>query len=76
MRAMNFDNPDWRPLERLIGSRCAEFMWMWREGGVQFYKHINTRRYLHLDKTGRCYRQGPTGLEPGNLDEELKRVFA
>jgi hypothetical protein len=72
---MNFDQPNWAPLERLIGAGCAAFMWMWCEGDVQFYKHIDTRRYLLLDSDGRCYRQGPRGLEPANLDEELKRVF-
>jgi hypothetical protein len=44
-----FERPDWTPLERLVGDGCCDFMWMWREGGVQFYKHIRTRRYLLLD---------------------------
>lgn len=75
MRAMNFDHPNWVPLERAIGAWCAQFMWMGREGGVAFYKHIDTRRYLRLDSDGRCYREGPRGLELANLDEEVKRVF-
>jgi hypothetical protein len=75
MRVKNFDNPNWRPLEKLIGSRCAQFMWMGREGELECYKHIDTRRYIHLDSKGRCFREGPEGLEPANLDEELKRVF-
>jgi hypothetical protein len=47
----------WKPLES--GCRCAEFMWMWRENGLEHYKHIDTRRYLILDAEGRSYvRQG------------------
>lgn len=75
MRTKTFDNPNWVPLERLIGLRCAEFMWMGREGGIEFYKHVNTRRYIRLDSCGGCFREGASGLEPANLDEELKRVF-
>jgi hypothetical protein len=75
MRTMTFDKPNWEPLERLIGPKCAEFMWMWRENEVEFYKHIGTRRYLRLDSQGRCYREGARGLELANRDEELKRVF-
>jgi hypothetical protein len=48
---------------------------MWREGKVDFYKHINTRRYLRLDAEGHCYREGSEGLEPANLEQELKQVF-
>jgi hypothetical protein len=49
-------------------------MWMWREGGIQFYKHICTRRYLLLDTAGRCYQRGPAGLKPADVQAELKRV--
>ena len=69
-----FERPDWTPLERLIGNRCCQFMWMWREGGIQFYKHINTRRYLLLDFEGCCYTQTPAGLEAVDVAAELKRV--
>jgi hypothetical protein len=70
-----FEKPDWRPLEQIVGpERCGEFMWMWREGGVEFYKHILTRRYLLLDSAGRCYQHGPNGLEPADAHAELKRV--
>jgi hypothetical protein len=37
-----FERPDWTPLERLIGDGCCQFMWMWGEGGIEFYKHIAT----------------------------------
>lgn len=75
MHRMSFDNPNWLPLERLIGSCCAQFMWMGRQGDVEFYKHIDTRRYIRLNSRGACFREGPGGLEPANLEEELKRVF-
>ena len=69
-----FEGPDWTPLERLIGSRCCQIMWMWREGGIEFYKHIRTRRYLLLDSDGSCYRQTATGLDVIDVAAELKRV--
>ena len=69
------ENPNWKPLEDLVGpDGCGEFMWMWREGEVEFYKHIRTRRYLLLDSEGRCYRGGPDGLKPADVNAELKRV--
>jgi hypothetical protein len=49
-------------------------MWMWREGGIEFYKHITTRRYLLLDSDGGCYRQTGGGLEAVDVAAELKRV--
>jgi len=49
-------------------------MWMWREGGIEFYKHITTRRYLLLDSEGHCYRQTGAGLEAADVAAELKRV--
>jgi hypothetical protein len=72
----NFDNPNWKPLEKVIGSGgCEDFMWMWREGEIEFYKHISTRRYLLLDSEGQCYRCGPRGLELANIKSELERVM-
>ena len=41
---------NWTPLEDRIGNRCAEFMWMFRQNGLEYYKHIETRRYLILDQ--------------------------
>ena len=70
----DFEGPDWTPLERLIGDRSGEFMWMWRERDIEFYKHIRTRRYLLLDSKGGCYRQTTVGLEAADAAAELKRV--
>lgn len=46
--------PNWGPLEaamRELGlpvATCGNWMWMYREGTVEHYKNINTRRYLRL----------------------------
>ena len=75
MADKTFEPPDWKPLEQLVGPEgCGEFMWMWGEAGIQFYKHICTRRYLLLDSAGRCYQRGPNGLMPADVRVELKRV--
>lgn len=71
---MEVGHPDWAPLERILGPVCTQFMWMGHKGDVQFYKHIHTRRYLCLDSSGQCYREGPQGLEPAKLEAELKRL--
>jgi hypothetical protein len=70
-----FDPREWKPLEQLVGPEgSGEFMWMWGEAGIEYYKHICTRRYLLLDSEGRCYQRGPDGLEPADVQAELKRV--
>ena len=52
--------PEWRPLVDLIGTQLAEwFMWMFdlalADGArVHAYKHVATRRYLHLAEDGRA----------------------
>jgi len=75
MGAKEFDKPNWAPLEAMGGPElCAQFMWMWRESGIEFYKHIDARRYLLLDSEGRCYRQTEGGFEPVDASTELKRV--
>ena len=72
--AMELEPANWKPLELRIGSRCAEFMWMWRENGLETYKHIDTRRYLILDAEGCCYvrRDGETVYV--DFREEFRRV--
>jgi len=60
---------DWAALERFAGVATAagvavsadEFMWMqaaeFADGHVvHAYKHVDTRRYLHLDGSGHAYR--------------------
>ena len=70
---MELEPANWKPLEVLIGSRCAEFMWMWRENGLEYYKHIDSRRYLILDAEGRCYSRQEQ-LVRVDFQEELRRA--
>jgi hypothetical protein len=55
------DRPNWEPLEALVGTALAdEFMWMFQvdlaDGtAVHAYKHIWTRRYLHVGEDGRTF---------------------
>ena len=75
MAAKECDAPNWAPLEAKGGPElCREFMWMWRQSGIEFFKHIRTRRYLLLDSQGRCYRRSASGIEPAEVDAEIERV--
>jgi hypothetical protein len=66
---------NWSPLEqKLEPELCAEFMWMLGENGIDQYKHIVTRRYLHLDKDGRCLARTNDGLKEVPFEQEWKRV--
>lgn len=67
--------PNWAPLEaKLAPEHCAEFMWMFREGGVEHFKHILTRRYLLLDASGQCVARTATGFYEVPFLDEWKRV--
>jgi hypothetical protein len=44
------------------------------ENGIDHYKHIVTRRYLHLDKDGRCLARANDGLKEVPFEQEWKRV--
>jgi hypothetical protein len=54
-KATQGDMPDWTPLVGAVGQRAAgDFMWMFdvelaNGRFLQAYKHIDTRRYVHLD---------------------------
>ena len=66
---------NWVPLERLLAPKlCAEFMWMFREAGIEHYKHIVTRRYLRLDQHGRCLASTCSGLKEVLFEQEWSRV--
>jgi hypothetical protein len=71
---MEFEPANWKPLKMRIGERCAEFMWMWRQDNLEYYKHIDTRRYLVLDAEGRTYRRRGGDLEGVDFAEEFCRV--
>lgn len=67
--------PNWKPLEaKLAPKHCAEFMWMYRENGIDYYKHVITRRYLRLDSSGRCVVEATDGWKEAAFDQEWKRV--
>lgn len=66
---------NWTPLEgRLAPEFCAEFMWMYRQDGVEHYKHIVTRHYLRLDQGGRCLAWNAGGMTEVPFEQEWKRV--
>ena len=52
--------PEWEPLLELAPDHIDDFMWMFEvelESGLRLhaYKHVETRKYLHLDKEGRAF---------------------
>jgi len=66
---------NWAPLERWLAPvQCAEFMWMYREDGVEHYKHIVSRKYLLLDQDGRCLARTAEGLAEAPFEQEWKRA--
>ena len=67
--------PNWRPLVlRVPTSECTDFMWMHRDGAVEFYKHIITRRYLMLNGEGNCLRWSGGELQVVDFEPEYLRV--
>jgi hypothetical protein len=72
--AMELEPANWKPLELRIGTRCAEFMWMFRENALEHYKHIDTRRYLILDAKGRSYVRRDGDMVRVNFRKEFRRV--
>ena len=75
MTRMIFDKPNWAPLEAVGGPKlCGEFMWMMRRSGIEYFKHIRTRRYLLLSFEGCCFRRTTVGFEAADLETELKRA--
>jgi hypothetical protein len=78
----NRDEPEWEPLERLIGMRLSDwFMWMGEvelEDGtlVQMYKHQWTRRYIHLSEDHRAFwYRSPDGYEEAPLNDVVGCSF-
>lgn len=58
---VQYEEPTWEPLLNLLGAeRVADFMWMHEIAlvtgeRVHAYKHIDTRRYIHLSDAGKTY---------------------
>jgi hypothetical protein len=55
------DEPAWEPLVAAVGGHQAGwFMWMYEieledTSRVHAYKHVSTRRYMHLGEDGRAF---------------------
>jgi hypothetical protein len=65
---LEIERPNWAPLKERIGERCADFMWMYAKDGVEYYKHIVTRRYLCLNSSGGVFLCIDGVLEPVEFD--------
>lgn len=77
------DTPDWKPLANTVGYDLAgDFMWMFEvtlEDGrrLQAYKHIDTRRYVHLDAECQALVYVERGrYRPHSVADVLAAVFA
>jgi hypothetical protein len=79
-----YDNPEWAPLLELAPDHIDDFMWMSEvelESGLRLhiYKHIETRKNLHLDKEGRAFVylwSGEIGDEdPGYREVDPQRML-
>jgi len=72
-----FDEPNWEPLETLLPrEKCGEFMWMGGcVGGIQMYKHIDTRHYLNIDDAGNCFIYNCGNYENVSRESALAIVF-
>jgi hypothetical protein len=78
-----YETPEWKPLEDVLGyDLCGDFMWMHEvllDDGrkLQAYKHIYTRRYVHLDADGLALvYHGRERYCPQPLADVLAAVFA
>ena len=70
-------NPDWQPLERMLGVSCCEsFMFMGCFGEIHLYKNIWTRRYLNLGPDGTCFRYTGSGYVAIRREEAINHVFS
>jgi hypothetical protein len=78
-----YECPVWQPLLDLVGEELVEwFMWMHEieladRSALHAYKHISTRRYLHLTEDGRAFVYQPEDdyveIAPGKA---MRQVFA
>jgi hypothetical protein len=78
---LQFDKPEWKPLEYLIGCELSSwFMWMHairlddgRE--VHAYKHVATRRYFHLALDGTAFLYGGDWYRPITGAAAIREAF-
>lgn len=76
------ETPHWKPLLAVVGEGLAEwFMWMFElrlSDGTRMdvYKHVTTRRYLHLSADGAAFRLcAPAGYRPSDVCTEIAGAF-
>ena len=80
-RLVQFERPNWQPLIDLIGLELVRwFMWMNElelTGGTRAhaYKHVATRRYLHVAEDGRLFAYVRGRYREIDLEEALDEVF-
>ena len=81
-RGTQGDHPDWAPLLELAGPVLVRwFMWMHEVAladgtAVQAYKHVATRRYLHLAGPERAFVYlGRDRYREIEIDEALEEAF-
>jgi hypothetical protein len=76
------ERPEWRPLEDALRQQIGEFMWMFEvelfDGTLlQAYKHIHTRRYVHLAPDGTAFTyESPDRYRPLARGDGLAAVRA
>jgi hypothetical protein len=77
------ETPEWAPLLEVVGEQLTgAFMWMLEvelaDGRLlQAYKHIDTRRYVHLDPAGAAFvYESPRGYRHAPVADVLAAVFA
>lgn len=77
------ERPNWRPLEELVGDQVVgDFMWMFEvelsDGSLlQAYKHIDTRRYIHLNAESSAFvYESPDRYRRFPAAELLDAVFS
>ena len=60
-----FDTPNWKPLEMFVPKEYWScFMWMGTVlGGIEMYKHCDTRRYLNIDSNGKFFEYNGRGYD-------------
>ena len=76
------ERPDWDPLIDLVGLELVRwFMWMGQielvdDTHVHAYKHVATRRYLHIGEDGRLFAyRSPDRYTEIEVPEAIEEVF-
>jgi hypothetical protein len=75
------ERPCWKALVRVLGHELASwFMWMFEvelADGTRLhaYKHVSTRRYVHLDPTGRAFHYDGGEYQEVAVPVAIARAF-